>query len=166
MRIKLKMILLTIVMVISSTMGTHLFAEEKQSSREMSPSTQVTFGGYNPLKLHDGVVRLLIDKKIMEPDEANKIVKELREGEKTGGVYIAGVNTLQAFEKLANTLIKNKVITKQDVEQITDKAKQSGGVKIGGYNVVVLYAGLLDTLINSGKINLSEGQNVLNEAKK
>ena len=147
-------------MVISSTMGTHLFAEEKQSGREMSPNAQVTFGGYNPLKLHDGTVKLLIANNLMSGEETKG------ESEKTSGVYVTGVNTLQAFEKLSNILIKNKVITKIDVEFISEKAKQSGGVKIGGYNVIVLYAGLLNQLVVDGKVEQTKAQAVLDSAKK
>ena len=151
MRLKLKIILLAMLLIVGFSSSAY---------------SQVTFGGYNPLKIHDGTVQLLVKNNLMGVDEANKIVKELKESKKPGGVYISGINTLQAFEKLANALIAKYPGLSLGINSAMQKAKQSGGIKIGGYNVVVLYAGLLDTLINAGMISLDEGQKVLNKAKK
>lgn len=127
--------------------------------------SQVYFGGYNINLLHEGTVELLKNKQIIDANDIKEINSALKGENSKTGVYAMGVPVLQAFEKLANVLLKKYPILKSGIDAGMRKASDSGGVKIGGYNIVVLYAGLLDALVNSNMISLAEAQAVLDRAK-
>lgn len=78
---------------------------------------------------------------------------------------LAGVTILNYYESLWDELVKAKVATQKEREEVFDKARKAGGTKIGGVNLVVLAAGTLQQLIDKDILTKEEAQRILDEAK-
>jgi hypothetical protein len=76
-----------------------------------------------------------------------------------------GFSFLRFYEILLNALIKNKILTIEDANEILLKSKQAGGTRISGYNVIVLDVEILNHLLRKGQITKKEGQQIIDNAK-
>lgn len=123
----------------------------------------ILIGGYDPLILTNGLLKIVQDKRVVTPLEAKEIIK-ITESYREG-VLLGGINYLKFNELLLNLLIQKGIISSKEASSIVEKSKNAGGVLIGGFNVITLEVEILNILLQKGIISYSEGQNIIDAAQ-
>lgn len=78
------------------------------------------FRGFSFLRFHEIILNVLIRKKIISSEEANKILKISREA---GGTKFSGYNVLILDVEILNHLLRKDYINRSEGQQIIDNAK-------------------------------------------
>jgi hypothetical protein len=138
------------------------FAAETQANNTEGRSG-IFLDGYDPIKMANDTIQLLLKKEIITNDESKNIIR-LTESHKEG-VLLGGVNILKFDEELINLMVRKKIIDNTQAATIVERAKNAGGVLIGGYNVIVINIEILNALLKNKRIELSEGQPVVDGSR-
>lgn len=141
------------------------FAEQEQNETNQKKSSSGVFiGGYDPLIMTNNVFKILQEEKLITTEQAHEI-KTIVEVEKKG-ILFSVVNVLKFNEVILNSLIRNKIFSKDEALDILQKSKEAGGVLISGYNIVVLEVEILNLLIKKGELDKDRGQWAVDKAKR
>ena len=135
-----------------------LYAQENKNS-----PASIYIGGYDPVKLSNGIFSLIQKKNLITKQEAEEIKKIVEQSK--SGLSIGGINILKFDEVLINTLINKRVLSMEEANNILEKSKKVGGLLINGYNVIQIKYEILNHLYKKGYISLNEAQSVIDKAK-
>lgn len=124
----------------------------------------ISIGGYDPLVLNNEIIKKLLEKNRLSKEKVKKIY---------GSTSIdsfkvhTGIDVLKSTNQMLELLIKEKIITRVEVEKAKTVAKEDDSkvTKIDGYNLVVLDSYIIELLIKKGIINLEEGKSLLRSSR-
>jgi hypothetical protein len=117
-----------------------------------------------------GEEKILNDNEINEINNMIENYKSPFHGVSGSGVSFSGIkfgsfSFLKFYEISLNAMIREKIISYNQANEILDKSKKAGGVQINGYNFIVIDIEILNALLINKKINKEQAQKIIKMAK-